>query len=366
VSRALAPALLGWHAREGRHDLPWQHDRTPYRVWISEVMLQQTQVATVIPYYERFLARFPDVASLAAAPDDELLHLWSGLGYYARARNLKRAARQIVAEHGGEFPRDFAAVVALPGIGRSTAGAILSIATGQRYAILDGNVRRVLARVFAVEGATGSAPFEDALWLHAEAETPATDAGRYAQAIMDLGATVCLRRNPECPRCPLAAVCDARAQGRQHDFPGKRRVAPRRQHRTTAMLLLRRPGGDVWLQRRPAAGLWGGLWVPPEYDDAAAARARVADVAAHPRDLPVIDHAFTHFDLTIVPVLADLATGGDRVADGDGTWYDPGAPQKLGLPAPVATLLRNLPPRAAVGLDRLHEAPDPAENGPWK
>jgi A/G-specific adenine glycosylase len=153
VSHALAPALLDWHAREGRHDLPWQRERTAYRVWISEVMLQQTQVATVIPYWERFLARFPDIASLAAAPDDELLHLWSGLGYYARARNLKRAAEQIVAQHGGEFPRDFAAVVALPGIGRSTAGAILSISTGQRYAILDGNVKRVLSRYYEIDGA---------------------------------------------------------------------------------------------------------------------------------------------------------------------------------------------------------------------
>ncbi len=328
MSGALAAALLDWHARDGRHDLPWQRDRTPYRVWISEVMLQQTQVATVIPYYERFLERFPTIASLAAAPDDELLHLWSGLGYYARARNLKRAAQQIVAQHQGVFPRDFAAVVALPGIGRSTAGAILAISTGQRHAILDGNVRRVLARAFAVEGRPGAAAFEDALWRHAEAETPAQDAGRYAQAIMDLGATVCVRRQPVCPRCPFAACCEARAMGRQHDFPAKRVAAAHRPHRITTMLLMRRPGGEIWLRRRPAAGLWGGLWVPPEFDDAAGARTFLADVrAAHMRELPLIEHAFTHFDLTIAPLLADLPSGVDvpvqGVAEAVGEWYEP-------------------------------------------
>jgi len=342
VSVEIAAALLEWQAREGRQGLPWQRERTAYRVWISEVMLQQTQVVTVIPYYERFIARFPDAASLAAAPDDELLHLWSGLGYYARARNLKRAAQQIVSLHGGEFPHEFAAAVALPGIGRSTAGAILSISTGQRFAILDGNVRRVLARVFAVEGATGSAAFEDALWVHAERETPAQDAGRYAQAIMDLGATLCLRRNPACDRCPLAQRCEARAQGRQHDFPAPRRAAGKRRHRTTAMLIQRRQGGEVWLERRPSSGIWGGLWAPPEFADGVTARAAVAGQG---RDLEPIDHAFTHFDLTITPVLVDLepARGLPGVAEGrDGVWYNPRAPQKLGLPAPVAALLASL------------------------
>lgn len=351
MSGALAPALLAWHAREGRHDLPWQRERTPYRVWISEVMLQQTQVVTVIPYYERFLARFPDVASLAAAPDDELLHLWSGLGYYARARNLKRAARQIATLHGGEFPRAFEAAVALPGIGRSTAGAILSIGAGQRHPILDGNVRRVLARMFAVEGQPGSAAFEDALWVHAERETPAQDAGIYAQAIMDLGATLCTRRNPACERCPWAGPCQARAQGRQHDFPAKRRAAGRRRQRTTTMLLLRRQGGELWLERRPAAGIWGGLWAPPEFPDAAAARAAVlrsvatGEPAPATLELPLVEHAFTHFDLTIAPLLADVAQAPSGVKEGgEGQWYDPRAPKKLGLPAPVATLLANLPP----------------------
>jgi A/G-specific adenine glycosylase len=341
---ALAPLLLRWQRQAGRHDLPWQRQRTPYRVWVSEVMLQQTQVATVIPYYERFMLRFPDVAALAAAPDDELLHLWSGLGYYARARNLKRAAAQIMNAHAGEFPRDFAAVVALPGIGRSTAGAILAIATGQRFAILDGNVRRVLARVFAVEGQPGAASFEDALWQHAERETPAEEAGLHAQAIMDLGATVCVRRNPACERCPLHDPCEARRLGRQHDFPAPRRAA-RRSRRSTVMLLLRRVDGTVWLERRPPSGIWGGLWSPPEYVDNGAALA--AAPTARPGQVQVLaalEHAFTHFDLTIEPLLVDLEEGApNRIAEGaEGLWYNPRAPQRLGLPAPVASLLATL------------------------
>ena len=344
---SIAPPLLAWQQRAGRHDLPWQQQRTAYRVWISEVMLQQTQVATVIPYYERFLERFPDVRALAAAPDDELLHLWSGLGYYARARNLKRAALQIVAEHDGEFPHDFHVVVALPGIGRSTAGAILAISTGQRFAILDGNVRRVLSRVFAVEGQPGAAAFEAALWEHAERETPQQGAGDYAQAIMDLGATVCLRRKPACERCPLAPQCEARKLGRQHDFPAPRRAAGRRRRRTTVMLLLVRPDGCVWLTRRPPSGIWGGLWSPPEYADVGAALAAAPDEApgATSRVLPILEHAFTHFDLAIEPLVvetSDSVGAGVREA-GEGVWYNPRAPQKLGLPAPVATLLAALP-----------------------
>lgn len=255
TSAPISPALLAWHATDGRHDLPWQQDRSAYRVWVSEVMLQQTQVATVISYFERFMARFPTVRALAEAPQDEVLHLWSGLGYYARARNLQRAAQIIVAEHGGEFPQDFAAVEALPGIGRSTAGAILSISSGQHYAILDGNVRRVLARVFGVEGRPGERGFENELWRVAEAETPARQAGLYAQAIMDLGATLCVRRNPACERCPLATRCVARATGRQHELPAARRKAARAT-RQVFMLLARRADGSVWLTRRPGAGIW--------------------------------------------------------------------------------------------------------------
>jgi A/G-specific adenine glycosylase len=346
-SSGLAAPLLDWHSREGRHDLPWQRELAPYRVWISEVMLQQTQVATVIPYYERFLARFPDVTSLATAPEDELLHLWSGLGYYARARNLQRAARQIVEQHDGEFPRAFESAVALPGIGRSTAGAILAISTGQRFAILDGNVRRVLARVFAVEGRPGASAFEDALWAHAERETPAEYAGVYAQAIMDLGATLCTRRNPDCERCPLAHRCEARRLGRQHDFPAARKAAAHRRRRAVVMLLLRRPDGSVWLERRPPAGVWGGLWSLPEYPSDGAARQGLPAQVANVLRLPRFTHVFTHFDLEIEPLLVDVAASeapGVRVAEAvEGVWYNPRAPQKLGLPAPVASLLASLP-----------------------
>ena len=238
--------LLHWFRHHGRHDLPWQSPRDAYRVWVSEIMLQQTQVATVIPYFERFMARFPDLASLASADLDQVLHLWTGLGYYARARNLHRAAGVIVAEHGGRFPTDFEAVLALPGIGRSTAGAILAQACDQRHAILDGNVRRVLARHRAIEGWPGQKAVENTLWALAEELTPAEDVADYTQAIMDLGATVCTRSQPRCAACPLAEDCQARAAGRQADFPGRR---PRKAlpERHTRMLLLRDAEGQVLL-----------------------------------------------------------------------------------------------------------------------
>jgi len=213
MTTPVAPALIAWHAVHGRHGLPWQRERTPYRVWISEVMLQQTQVATVIPYFERFMLRFPDVRALAMAPIDEVLHHWTGLGYYARARNLHRAAQRIVAEHAAALPLEFAALADLPGIGRSTAGAILALATGARHAILDGNVKRVLARRFGIEGSPATRAGDHEFWSRAEAETPLADVATYTQAIMDLGATVCVRRNPTCERCPLVADCVAHRAG---------------------------------------------------------------------------------------------------------------------------------------------------------
>src|SRR5450631_3007183 len=214
--------LLAWFDGYGRHNLPWTLNPTPYRVWISEVMLQQTQVATVIPYYERFMARFPDVQSLAAAPLDEVLHLWTGLGYYARARNLRACAQALVAHHGGEFPEEFKAVTSLPGIGRSTAGAILALSRGQRQSILDGNVKRVLARVFGIAGDPGSPAVVAALWAQSEACTPARNVGAYTQAIMDLGATLCTRANPACTVCPMSTDCVAALEGRQTELPGRR------------------------------------------------------------------------------------------------------------------------------------------------
>ena len=330
----MAPALLEWHARAGRHDLPWQLEPTPYRVWVSEIMLQQTQVATVIPYYQRFMARFPDVGTLAAASVDEVLHLWSGLGYYARARNLHRAALRVREWHGGSFPPGFAEVAALPGIGRSTAGAILALSRGERFPILDGNARRVLARYFAVAD-TGR------LWELSERCIPANGVQRYTQAIMDLGATVCVRRRPLCLCCPLASGCAARRGGRQHELPPPRRAGLRRRRRVFMVIALDESGSAL-LERRPESGVWGGLWCPPEFSTASAARAYVRNslCAGDPRLLTPVEHAFTHFDLRITPLLVRCAAAG--VEEGSGLWYNVRTPARIGLPAPVATLLARL------------------------
>jgi len=343
----IAPALLDWHDRAGRHDLPWQKQRTPYRVWVSEVMLQQTQVAAVIPYFERFMARFPDVMALADAPQDAVLHLWSGLGYYARARNLQRAAQRIRDEHGGVFPGDFEAVAALPGVGRSTAGAILALSLDQPHPIMDGNVRRVLARVFAVPGRTGERAFENELWRLAALLTPGPRVAQYTQAIMDLGATLCTRRQPRCGDCPLMGRCAAHAQGTQHDYPAPKKPL-RRRAREVWMLLARRADGSVRLVQRPAQGVWGGLWSPPEYAtraDAAAAVTRSAGAARGMllRDAPPLQHAFTHFDLTIHPLWADAAMVAMTEEPG-ALWYNAAQPAQVGLPAPIAHLLQEPPP----------------------
>jgi A/G-specific adenine glycosylase len=340
---AIAEALIAWHRRHGRHDLPWQQERTPYRVWISEIMLQQTQVATVIGYYQRFMQRFPDVRALAAAPMDEVLHLWSGLGYYSRARNLHRAAQRIV-ESGGALPTDIKRLSDLPGIGRSTAAAILALSSNARHAILDGNVRRVLARYFAVEGPVNDRRVEQALWALAERCTPAAEVATYTQAIMDLGATVC-RRQPRCESCPLRAGCVAQAQGRQSQLPAPRARAARR-HRQVVMLLALSEDGEVLLERRPDSGIWGGLWVPPEFADAQAARAwcnaRFGSAEFAPAPLPPVEHAFTHFDLTITPWTARCRGGGVMEA-AKTLWYNTRAPVRVGVPAPIATLLATLP-----------------------
>ncbi|MBS0375719.1 MAG: A/G-specific adenine glycosylase [Proteobacteria bacterium] len=349
-----ARRLLAWYRVHGRRDLPWQRDPTPYRVWVSEVMLQQTQVATVIPYYERFLARFPDVRSLAAAPLDEVLHLWSGLGYYARARNLKRAAERIAAEHGGEVPTSLEALVALPGIGRSTAGAILALALDARHPILDGNVKRVLARRFGIEGDPGAASVLATLWAKSDAVTPPTHAAEYTQAIMDLGATLCTRARPRCDDCPVAAGCIARTTGRTAELPVAR-VARARPLRRVVWLVLARDGA-VRLERRPARGLWGGLWGFPEFATRAAALAAAREYGAAPRararSLPPIRHGFTHFELEIEPVLVTLPRSRAAVEQGDATWYNSRAPRRLGLAAPVAALLVALEETAARPVSR--------------
>jgi A/G-specific adenine glycosylase len=341
----IAPRLLDWHAHAGRHDLPWQQPRTPYRVWVSEIMLQQTQVATVIPYYGRFLDRFPDARTLADAPVDEVLHLWSGLGYYARARNLHRAAIRIRDEHAGELPASFDELAALPGIGRSTAGAILALSGGARFPILDGNARRVLARYFAVTGARGERAAERRLWELAERCTPHTHIAEYTQAVMDLGATVCVRRRPLCLHCPLAEGCLARRSGRQHELPAPRRARARPRRRVFMVLALEN-SGRVRLERRPESGVWGGLWCLPEFTTASAAAAFVRHTlgveASAPRPLAELEHAFTHFDLTITPLLVHCIGQTSLVEEDSGLWYNLHEPARVGLPAPVSALLARL------------------------
>jgi A/G-specific adenine glycosylase len=340
-----APALLAWYQRHGRHDLPWQREPTPYRVWISEIMLQQTQVSTVIDYFDRFMRRFPDLRSLAAAPLDEVLHLWSGLGYYSRARNLHRAAQQVMAAHGGELPADAAALATLPGIGRSTAAAIRALSAGARAAILDGNVRRVLARFFLVAGVSTHPAIERRLWALAEQCTPPQDVAVYTQAIMDLGATVCVRRRPLCAVCPIGEHCGARRAGRQHEIPAPR-PRPARRTRTVVMLLAQRGDGAVLLERRPEQGVWGGLWCPPQFPSVEAAQlyaaSRLQDAKVDTHSRAILRHAFTHFELEISPLLARCA-GWTGVMDGPPTlWYNPAQPERLGVPAPVTALLQDL------------------------
>jgi A/G-specific adenine glycosylase len=340
----LSSRLLAWFDAHGRRDLPWQRDRTPYSVWVSEIMLQQTQVGTVIPFYERFMQRFPAIAALAAAPLDDVLANWAGLGYYARARNLWRSARIVVAEHGGELPTDFDALHALPGIGRSTAGAILAQAHGRRWPILDGNVKRVLARYHAVSGWPGLPKVADELWTHAEEHTPHERVADYTQAIMDLGATLCARARPACTVCPLAAECAACRGGTQALYPAARPKRERAQRRV-AVLVVRAPDGRVLLERRPARGIWGGLYSLPELpaEDSPrewCARMLGAAVAAE-RALETIEHAFTHFDLDLSPRLLELAASPSAVMDRDDWhWCRPGTKLDVGVPAPVALLLR--------------------------
>jgi A/G-specific adenine glycosylase len=343
VSTDFARRVLRWFDRHGRRNLPWQRDVNAYRVWVSEIMLQQTQVATVIPYFERFMRRFPTVEALAAAPLDEVLHLWSGLGYYARARNLHRAAQQVCELYDGVFPGDLARVQALPGIGRSTAGAILSLAGGQCATILDGNVKRVLARCFGIEGWPGSSAVLKRLWQLAETLTPDGQVDHYNQAMMDLGATVCTRGRPACEACPLVDCCFAHATGRQRELPGRRpkKTLPQRAVR---MLLVRDASGALLLERRPPAGIWGGLWCLPEVDCDADplgwCHETLQQGAEITRHLETRRHTFSHFHLDIEPVEILLNGPGCGVLEAsDRVWYNPQRPEDVGLAAPVARLI---------------------------
>jgi A/G-specific adenine glycosylase len=340
---AFAAGVAQWQRRHGRRGLPWQGTRDPYRIWVSEIMLQQTQVAVVIPYFLRFIERFPGVHELAAAPAAAVMSAWSGLGFYSRARNLHRCAREIVERHGGRFPRTAQQLAQLPGIGRSTAAAIAAFAFGERAAILDGNVKRVLARHFGIAGPIGAAAVERQLWLLAESQLPARGVERYTQGLMDLGATLCVRLRPRCSACPVSESCSARAQGRTGELPTPRSAKPRRERHTTVAIIRDRAGG-LLLEARPPTGIWGGLMSLPEFDagasDADLARAiaeRYAlDVALGER-LPAVQHDFSHFRLVIHPRLATVRRA--LAAASDGRLVAPAALDTAALPAPIRRLL---------------------------
>ena len=339
-----AARLLAWWDEHGRRNLPWQHPRTPYRVWVSEIMLQQTQVATVVPYFERFVTRFPDVHALADSKLDEVLHHWSGLGYYARARNLHRAAKIVAVRHGGVFPDSAEGMQELPGVGRSTAAAIVAQAYGTRAPILDGNVKRVLARHHHVPGPATKASTRNELWRLTEFHTPQERIADYTQAIMDLGATVCRRTAPLCSDCPVSRTCRAFAAHDAERFPerAKRRSARRLERRRFFVLI--EPNGRCLVEQRPAVGIWGALWSPPErpadesletfLDIAGIEPALVCDV----REQAVFRHGFSHFDLDIEPVYVKLSAMPPVARDGGGKWIDPGD-HALGLSAVAAKLL---------------------------
>lgn len=346
-----APTVLAWYDEHGRKTLPWQQNINPYRVWVSEIMLQQTQVTTVIPYYERFMQSFPSVVALADAEQEDVLHHWTGLGYYARARNLHKAARIVRDEHSGEFPVAFDKVLALPGIGRSTAGAILAISTGQRYAILDGNVKRVLARFFAVDGWPGLRAVEEQLWQYAEALTPTERLPEYTQVMMDLGATVCTRSKPRCEQCPIQAQCLAHVQGRVSELPARKPKKDKPEKYTHVFVPVYQ--GRVLMHKRAESGIWGGLWwfaSPDGFTETHSAQPCWGDCSEHEaltaenqKLLPTIRHTFSHFHLNIQPILVEVSSI-TEVAEHDSgrMWVDWREPKKIGLCAPAVTILEYL------------------------
>ncbi|SMF55134.1 A/G-specific DNA-adenine glycosylase [Alteromonadaceae bacterium Bs31] len=347
---SFAKKLLQWFDLHGRKNLPWQHPIEPYRVWLSEIMLQQTQVETVIPYFKNFLEKFPDIQSLADADLDQVLHLWTGLGYYARARNLHKCARQVIDEYAGVFPDNTELLETLPGIGRSTAAAIASIAYQQPSAILDGNVKRVLARYHATAGWPGKSEVANTLWQHAEQHMPKKRCRDYTQAIMDLGATLCTRSRPACSICPLNAGCLAHQQGNPADYPGKKpkKILP---VKTVQMLILKNAKGEISLHQRPPTGIWGGLWSFPELETEVNAKAHIEQHFGSVKQLDKWDtmrHTFSHYHLDIIPVLAQigekqLAENKHVVQEGaKQLWYNTHSPAAIGLAAPVKKLLSKL------------------------
>ncbi|MCL9773551.1 A/G-specific adenine glycosylase [Vibrio methylphosphonaticus] len=341
-----ASSILDWYEKYGRKSLPWQQDKTAYKVWLSEIMLQQTQVTTVIPYFERFLQHFPTVEALARAPQDEVLHLWTGLGYYARARNLHKAAQIVMSEYGGEFPKTLEAMNALPGVGRSTAAAVLSSVYKLPHAILDGNVKRTLARSFAVEGWPGQKKVENVLWEIAESHTPSINTDKYNQAMMDMGALVCTRSRPKCTLCPVSTLCVANKQDKQLEFPGKKPKKIKPEKETWFVILKHKE--EVWLAQRPQSGIWGGLFCFPE--------SQVADITESLERLNIEEsmiqsmetdiafrHTFSHYHLDITPIIVTLNQLPTMImAPSQGLWYNMSKPDKVGLAAPVKQLIHAL------------------------
>lgn len=337
----ISSAILKWFDSHGRKDLPWQHNKTPYSVWVSEIMLQQTQVATVIPYYQRFMESFPTIQRLAEAPIDDVLHHWTGLGYYARARNLHKAAVVMLEQHKSEFPTDIEQVIALPGIGRSTAGAVLSLSLEQPHAILDGNVKRVLARYYGIEGWPGNKAVENALWEEAIHNTPQKRVADYNQAMMDMGATLCTRSKPKCNECPIANNCFAKSEERQADFPGKKpkKTTPVK----TTFMLLPVWQGKVLMYQRPPTGIWGGLWSFNEvgaHSEISVELAKLGIEDFTTRSLTEFRHTFSHFHLDITPVLVDIAEQPKAmVQEQSGEWMDFQNMPNVGLSVPASKLL---------------------------
>ena len=346
LSNNISQRALAWFDHSGRKDLPWQQDINPYRVWVSEIMLQQTQVTTVIPYFERFMQELPTVQALAAASEDQVLHLWTGLGYYSRARNLHKSARTICEQSDGVFPSTVEALCELPGIGRSTAGAIVSIAFQQPAAILDGNVKRVLARFHAIEGWPGKSDVLKTLWQTAEAHAPQERVADYSQVMMDLGATLCTRSKPACPLCPLNADCLAHQQGNPQEYPGKKpkKVLP---IKTAQVLIIQNSKGELLLERRPPSGIWGGLWVFPQIDS----DADVDDYCAEQfgKTLATVErwnnfrHTFSHYHFDMSPVIIQLQKTPNIVMEaGQRLWYNRQQPAEVGLAAPIKKLMSRL------------------------
>jgi A/G-specific adenine glycosylase len=341
-------AVLDWFDGHGRKDLPWQQNPTPYRVWVSEIMLQQTQVTTVIPYFQRFMQAFPELDDLASASEDQVLSLWAGLGYYSRGRNLRKAAQQIVRDHAGRMPMAQAELEKLPGIGRSTAGAILALSSGQRAAILDGNVKRVLARYHAIEGWPGQSAVAQTLWGLAERYTPSERVADYTQAMMDLGATLCTRSRPDCPSCPLSSSCKAHAEGDPRRYPASK---PRREipQRSAYVVMLENHDQELLLEKRPPQGIWGGLWSFPEAESEEEARSlaeRLSGGEVRPLGgMATLLHRFTHFHLHMHPLRFQSKDPAKTVMeDGRWVWYKARSTAIGGLPAPVQRLLNEWKP----------------------